>query len=190
MALPREKVWFKNMQPLVEENIKNCYTCQISTHKPTREPLQMSPLPAAPWAEVSVDFGHLQNGKYLLFVTDKYSRYVVATSWRASLPQNRQRLTIQQPQIQNLCLHHRIQTQDNNALTAPGQCWNRTLHAHCKKSIKTALNKDQSWKQELFKFLLDYHWRTHSHNPIWLDHKKPPATPDHTYSVAPKPREQ
>ena len=37
----------------------------------------MSPLPAAPWAEVSADFGHLQNGKYLLVVTDEYSRYVV-----------------------------------------------------------------------------------------------------------------
>ena len=77
MALLREKVWFKNMQPLVEENIKNCHTCQISTHKPTREPLRMSPLPAAPWAEVSADFGQLQNGKNLLVVTDEYSRYVV-----------------------------------------------------------------------------------------------------------------
>ena len=37
----------------------------------------MSPLPAAPCAEVSADFGHLQNGKYLLVVTDEYSRYVV-----------------------------------------------------------------------------------------------------------------
>ena len=80
MALLREKVWFKNMQPLMEENIKNCHTCQISTHKPAREPLQTSPLPAAPWAEVSADFGHLQNGKYLLVVTDEYSRYVVVDS--------------------------------------------------------------------------------------------------------------
>ena len=50
MALLREKVWFKNMQPQVEENIKNCHTCQVSTHKPAREPLQMSLPPAAPWA--------------------------------------------------------------------------------------------------------------------------------------------
>ena len=77
MPPPREKVWFENMQPLVEKNIKNWHTCQISTHKPAREPLQMSPLPAAPWAEVSADFGHLQNGKYLQVVTDEYSRYVV-----------------------------------------------------------------------------------------------------------------
>ena len=77
MALFREKVWFKNMLPLVEENNKNCQTCQISTHKPAREPLQMSSLPAAPWAEVSVVFRYLQNGKYFLVVTDEYSRYVV-----------------------------------------------------------------------------------------------------------------
>ena len=64
------------MQPLVEENIKNCHTCQISTHKPAREPPKMSPLPAALWEEVSADFGYLQNGKYLLVVTDEYSRYV------------------------------------------------------------------------------------------------------------------
>ena len=37
----------------------------------------MSPLPAATWAEVSADFGHLENVKYLLVVTDEYSRYVV-----------------------------------------------------------------------------------------------------------------
>ena len=77
MALLREKVWFKNMPPLVEENSKNCHTCHISIHKLAREPLLMSPLPAAPWAEVSADFGHLQNGKYLLVVVNEYSRYVV-----------------------------------------------------------------------------------------------------------------
>ena len=164
MALLREKVWFKNMQPLVEENIKNCYTCQISTHKPTREPLQMSPLPAAPWAEVSADFGHLQNGKYLLVVTDEYSRYFVvdildSISTTSVIPRLDKifaefgvpvslktdngppfsdggigfEFVAQQPRIQNLCLHHWIQTQENNTPMAPGQRGNRTLHAHCKK---------------------------------------------------------
>ena len=200
MALLREKVWFKNMQPLVEENIKNCHTCQISTHKPAREPLQMSPLPAAPWAEVSADFGYLQNGKYLLVVIDEYSRYVVGLHlnnishtqtgqyirwiWRASLPQNEQRPTIQQPRIQNLCLHHQIQTQENNTPMAPGQYWNRTLHAHCKKVHQ---NSPKQWSKpeagiiQIPAGLLDnttlHHWRTPSHNPIWPDHKKPSATP-------------
>ena len=152
MALLREKVWFKNMQPLVEENIKNCHTCQISTHKPTREPLQMSPLPAALWAEVSADFGHLQNGKYLLVghrriltlcccqhpglhlnnISHTPPRQVIRQIWCASLPQNGQWPTIQLPRIQNLCFHHWIQTQKNNTLWPLGQRGNRTLHAHCK----------------------------------------------------------
>ena len=53
--------------------------------------------------------------------------------WCASLPQNGQWPTIQQLRIQNLCLHHRIQTQENNTPMAPGQCGNKTLYAHCKK---------------------------------------------------------
>ena len=39
-----------------------------------------------------------------------------------------------------------------------------------KKSIKTALNKDRSWKQELFEFLLDYRTTPHCTTGV------PPAT--------------
>ena len=37
----------------------------------------MSPLPAAPWKELSVDFAELPNKEYLLLITDDYSRYPV-----------------------------------------------------------------------------------------------------------------
>ena len=37
----------------------------------------MSPLPAAPWKEVSVDFAEIPNKEYLLLITDDYSRYPV-----------------------------------------------------------------------------------------------------------------
>lgn len=37
----------------------------------------MSRLPPAPQTEVSTDFGHLPNGKYMLVVTDEYSCYVI-----------------------------------------------------------------------------------------------------------------
>ena len=52
---------------------------------------------------------------------------------------------------------------------APGQRGNRTLHAHCKKSIKTDLNKGRSWKKELFKFLLDYRTTPHCTTGAPLD---------------------
>ena len=38
----------------------------------------MSPLPAAPWKEVSVDFAEIPNKEYLLLITDDYLRYPVA----------------------------------------------------------------------------------------------------------------
>ena len=37
----------------------------------------MSPLPAAPWKELSVDFAELPKKEYLLLITDDYSRYPV-----------------------------------------------------------------------------------------------------------------
>ncbi|CAE1162672.1 unnamed protein product [Acanthosepion pharaonis] len=180
-ALLREKVWFKNMQALVEENIRNCHTCQISTHKPAREPLQMSPLPAAPWTEVSADFGHLQNGKYLLVVTDEYSRYVVvdildSISTTSVIPRLDKIFaefgvpvylkTDNGPPFNSsdfkdyaslTGFKHRKITPLWPQTNAETERFMRTV----KKSIKAALIKGRSWKQELFKFLLDYRTTPH-----------------------------
>ena len=76
-SLLREKVWFPNINKLVESKVKSCTACLITTPECKREPLQMSPLPAAPWKEISVDFADLLNQEYLLLITDDYSRYPV-----------------------------------------------------------------------------------------------------------------
>lgn len=76
-SLLREKVWFPNIDKLVESKVKSCSACLITTPECKREPLQMSPLPAAPWKELSVDFANLPNQEYLLLITDDYSRYPV-----------------------------------------------------------------------------------------------------------------
>ena len=76
-SLLREKVWFPNIDKLVESKVKSCTACLITTPECKREPLQMSPLPAAPWKEISVDFADLPNQEYLLLITDDYSRYPV-----------------------------------------------------------------------------------------------------------------
>ena len=92
-SLMREKVWFPNMGRMVETAIKECITCQAANPGGTSaEPLHMSPLPAAPWTEVSVDFaGPFPNGDYLLVVVDDYSRYpeveiVGTTSAKSTIP--------------------------------------------------------------------------------------------------------
>lgn len=74
-SLLREKLWFPNIDKLVESKVKSCSACLITTPECKREPLQMSPLPAAPWKELSVDFANLLNQEYLLLITDNYSRY-------------------------------------------------------------------------------------------------------------------
>ncbi|KAK7093773.1 hypothetical protein V1264_007467 [Littorina saxatilis] len=79
------------MQETVEKAVKNCLTCQISTPTPAREPLKMSPLPTAPWSELSADFADAPNGNILLVITDEYSRFTVvdilqSTSSRSVIP--------------------------------------------------------------------------------------------------------
>ena len=76
-SLLREKVWFPNIDKLVENKVKSCSACLICTPECKREPLQMSPLPAAPWKEISVDFANLPDQEYMLLITDDYSRYPV-----------------------------------------------------------------------------------------------------------------
>ena len=90
-ALLREKVWFYNIDSLVEDAVKNCLTCQIATPTFNKEPLRMSPLPRAPWTELSMDFGQISVNQFYFVVIDEYSRFpyveiVNSTSAYAVIP--------------------------------------------------------------------------------------------------------
>ena len=75
--LLRSKVWFPNLDNMVEEEIRNCHSCQTTVYKHDSEPLVMSILPNGPWEYVKVDFfGPLPSGDYILEVVDEYSRWV------------------------------------------------------------------------------------------------------------------
>lgn len=73
----RTKVWFPNIDALVESKVKSCMPCQANTPRSsTREPLNMTKLPAEPWLECSTDlYGPLPSGQHILVVMDDYSRY-------------------------------------------------------------------------------------------------------------------
>ena len=60
----------------MENQLVLCLPCQVATPISQREPLQMTALPKAAWAEVIVDFAQI-GSDYLLVVTDDYSRYPV-----------------------------------------------------------------------------------------------------------------
>jgi hypothetical protein len=81
-SLLREKVWFPDK--LVEKKVESCCACFISTPESKREPLKMSPLPKAPWSEVSMDFAELPNSECLLIITDDYSRYPVVETVKST----------------------------------------------------------------------------------------------------------
>ena len=74
-SLLRKKVWFPGIDKMVEKKVQSCCACLTSTSESKREPLLMSPLPNAPWSEVSMDFTELPNSE--LVITDDYSRYPI-----------------------------------------------------------------------------------------------------------------
>ena len=68
--LLREKIWFHGIDKMVEHRVKSCMPCQASVPETKREPLEMSPLPKAPWKEINTDFAELLMGQYLLVLVD------------------------------------------------------------------------------------------------------------------------
>ena len=79
---------------MVKEKVDSCLSCQTATTGTAQrlEPLQMTPLPRAPWKELSMDFlGPLPSGDYLTVVIDEYRRFpeqenVTSTSARSTIP--------------------------------------------------------------------------------------------------------
>jgi hypothetical protein len=75
-SLLREKVWFPQIDSMVESRILNCIPCQATYDPKQREPLLMTELPSRPWEKVSMDFyGPLPSGHSLLVTKDDYSRF-------------------------------------------------------------------------------------------------------------------
>ena len=182
LSLLREKVWFYGMSSAVERAVKDCFACQVATPTTTREPLQMSDLPSKPWSELSADFGHLPDGKYILVVTDEYSRYVVvdiveSTSSRTVIPKldkifaefgipdslktdngppfNGHEL---KRYLENMGIKHRKITPLWPRANGETERFMRTI----KKAIKAAHAENKNRYQEMFKFLLAYRSTPHS----------------------------
>ena len=91
--LLREKVWFPNIDTLVETMVKSCIPCQASYQGPQkREPIHPTPLPSEPWIQIAIDFaGPFPSGDYAMIVTDEYSRFpevelLTSTSEKAVIP--------------------------------------------------------------------------------------------------------
>ena len=84
-ALLRTKVFWPTMDQDVREKIATCLACQAVTDNSKPEPLKMSPMPKAPWSEISIDFhGPLPSGDKLFVILDEYSRFPIIHTMKST----------------------------------------------------------------------------------------------------------
>ena len=73
----REKYWFPRMNSMIENIVKECFECQVTTKQSRREPVKLVDIPSEPWETLAIDFGGpYADGHYNLVVIDKRTRYV------------------------------------------------------------------------------------------------------------------
>ena len=177
-------MWFPGIYVMVEDKVKACLPCQATTtHGSERcTPLRMSPLPEAPWQELSVDFiGPFPTGESLIVVIDDFSRFpevelVHSTSSNTVIPKldpifARQGI-LQEIRTDNgpsfnghefknfasyLCFTHRCVTP-----LWPGAKFEvERIMKTLVKAIRLAFAEQRNWKQELHTFLRQYRTTPH-----------------------------
>ena len=183
--LIREKVWFPGIDKMVKEKVDNCLACQaVTPSKSSRiEPQQMTPLPSGPWKMLAMDFlGPFPSGDYLLVVIDEYSRFpeveiVKSTSAKSVIPRldaifARQGIpdelkTDNGPPFNGvefsnfakyLGFHHR----KVQPLWPRANGEAERFMPNREKCVRTAVVEGKNWKQELYKFLRQYHATPHT----------------------------
>ncbi|KAK2552072.1 Uncharacterized protein P5673_026817 [Acropora cervicornis] len=143
--LLREKVWFHRMNDMVEKKTTSCGACQIATPRTTREPLQMSPLPASPWRELDKTF----------------STFGIPEIVRSDNgpPFNGREF---REFAQTLGFKHRKVTPLWPRANGQVERFMRTI----KKSVAAAKADGKPWKTELFQLLRNYRSTPHSSTGI------------------------
>ena len=179
----RTKVWWPQMDRDVESHIKACHGCQLVSLTEAPEPLTPSPLPNGPWEDLCLDFmGPLDNGHYILVVSDYYSRYFeaeitkdttskkVISSLRKMFCTHGLPKTIKTDNAPNLNSQELKYFFEENGIThknstplhpqANGQVerQNRSLL----KRIKIAKAESKDWKQEIQQYIFSYRTTPHS----------------------------
>jgi transposase InsO family protein len=182
-TLLRTKVWFPRLNQMVEQLVAHCTACQLSTVSAKPVPCQSSPLPSAPWSEVSLDFhGPLPTGEYLLVLMDDYSRFPVveiisSVSSNTVLPcLDKIFALLGVPEVLKtdngppfngtqfaqfaayLGFRHRRITPLWPQANGEVERFMRTLG----KAMLTAIAEHKNWKQELFTFLRSYRATPHT----------------------------
>lgn len=177
----REKVWF--------HGVDRCLSCQAATTGCAQrlKPPQMTPLPRAPWKELSMDFlGSLLSGDYLMVVIDEYSGFskvenVTSTSARSTILKldaifarqgipdvlkNDNEPPFNGADFKTFAEHLGFQHRKITPLWPRANGEAERFMTTLEKCIRAATVEHKNWKQELNKFLQQYGVTPHSSTGI------------------------
>ena len=173
----RSKVWWPKIDKDVENYVKSCHGCQITSTMPNPEPLEPTKLPDGPWQDLAIDLlGPLPSGHYILVVIDYYNRYYeidimkdtssdrIINSLENMFSRHGLPYTIRSdngPQFTSKVFEqylndndvkHRKTTPLHPAANAEVERQNRSLM----KRIRIAQAESLDWKKEIRKYLVAY----------------------------------
>ena len=87
--LIRERVWFPGIDAEVEEAVKQCKPCQLTSSQSSPAPIMSSEFPENPWENVAIDFhGPLNNGSYLMVLIDEHSKFPIVEEVKSTASQH------------------------------------------------------------------------------------------------------
>lgn len=73
----RAKVWWPKIDQAVENFVKKCFGCTITSAPDRPEPMKRTELPNDTWQHVAMDYcGVLPSGHHMLVVVDYFSRFI------------------------------------------------------------------------------------------------------------------
>ena len=182
-ALLRSKVFWPTMRKDVHDAISTCLACQTITDTSKPEPVKLSPLPKAPWSEISIDFhGPLRNGEKLFVILDEYSRFPIIHIMKSTISEkviDKLEETFAIFGYPDVCksdngppfdsdtfrnymeakaIHHRRITPLHPQSNAKCERFMRIIG----KTLKAADVEGKEWKKELDKLLLNYRNSPHT----------------------------
>lgn len=73
--LAADKVFWPKLSLSIEKKVKTCEKCAKAGKAPKKVPLQLWPMPAAPWCRVHLDYAGPINGFFFLVIVDAYSKW-------------------------------------------------------------------------------------------------------------------
>ena len=181
--LLRERIWFPNIDKMIEDLLGNCNICQLNNGGNRKEKLKMTEFPKLPWTHLSMDFfGPLPNKNELLVIKDLHSRFPIVVEVKSTSAYNvlpaldnifslmgipeRIKSDNGPPfngiEFKEFCEFFGINHQKITPLwpQANGQCENS--NKNLKKIIKISINNHSDWRTELNAFLRSYRSTPHS----------------------------